>query len=250
MSVTACAELVERGDPDRFAAAMSAPPQARAMLWPVYAFNLEVARAPWLTNEPIIAEMRLQFWRDVLDEIEAAKAPRAHEVAAPLHALHQTRPLALSAFHDMINARRLDIAREAFAGPDALWAYLNQGAGSLMWASVSALGGTDETAARTLGQAAGLANWLEAHPKVIAAGWFAAQPDIYPHLIDMALADLARLKRVDFQAATAAARAAWRAKAILQKAKSSPQAITNGTLASSEFRRRTSLTWRTLRGRW
>ncbi len=47
MSLEACAALVERGDPDRHAAAMAAPPAARARLWPLYAFNLEGgARAP------------------------------------------------------------------------------------------------------------------------------------------------------------------------------------------------------------
>ncbi|TNF18762.1 MAG: phytoene synthase, partial [Rhodobacteraceae bacterium] len=59
----ACAAIVEKGDPDRFASAMAAPVAARARLFPLYAFNLEVARAPWVTQEPMIAEMRLQWWR-------------------------------------------------------------------------------------------------------------------------------------------------------------------------------------------
>ncbi|MFM7443344.1 MAG: squalene/phytoene synthase family protein, partial [Tabrizicola sp.] len=67
MSVDACAELVSRGDPDRFRAVMAAPAFARAQLLPLYAFNLEVARAPWVTEEPLIAEMRLQWWRDVVE---------------------------------------------------------------------------------------------------------------------------------------------------------------------------------------
>ncbi len=194
--------------------------------------------------------MRLQFWRDVLTEIDAGKPPRAHEVAAPLQARHRAQPLPLEALESVINARRADIAREAFVGPDALWSYLDQGAGALMWASVHVLGGKDEKAARGLGQAAGLANWLLAHPSVQAAGWRAADTDIYPHLIDTALVDLARLKPHDFGAATPAARTAWRATSILRKAQQNPEAIVNGTLATSEFRRRTSLTWRTLRGRW
>ena len=50
MSVEACAALVARGDPDRFLSAMAAPVAARAVLFPLYAFNLEVAKAPWLTQ--------------------------------------------------------------------------------------------------------------------------------------------------------------------------------------------------------
>ena len=82
--LTACAQLVERGDPDRFAAAMAAPVRARAVLFPLYAFNLEVARAPWLTQESMIAEMRLQWWRDALEEIRAGGLVRRHEVVTPL----------------------------------------------------------------------------------------------------------------------------------------------------------------------
>ena len=80
MTTQACASLVEKGDQDRFLAVMAAPVQARARLFVLYAFNLEVARAPWVSEQPLIAEMRLQFWRDVL----ADPKPRAHEVAGPL----------------------------------------------------------------------------------------------------------------------------------------------------------------------
>ena len=83
MSIQACADLVARGDPDRFRAAMAAPVPARQVLFPIYAFAVEVSRAPWVTQEPMIAEMRLQWWRDVCDEIEAGKPARAQEVVGP-----------------------------------------------------------------------------------------------------------------------------------------------------------------------
>ena len=89
MSVAACAALVERGDPDRFMAVMAAPVALRVRLFPLYAFNLEIARAPWVTTQPMIAEMRLQWWRDVVAE----PAPRAHEVVGPLHGVIQAAGL-------------------------------------------------------------------------------------------------------------------------------------------------------------
>ena len=49
MSVAACAALVERSDPERYLAVMAAPVWARERLFPLYAFNLEVARAPWVS---------------------------------------------------------------------------------------------------------------------------------------------------------------------------------------------------------
>ena len=80
----ACAQLVEKGDPDRFTATMAAPVEARKVLFPIYAFNVEVAGAPWFTEEAMIAEMRLQWWRDAVEEIGEGKPPRAHEVVGPL----------------------------------------------------------------------------------------------------------------------------------------------------------------------
>ena len=73
MSLQACANLVARADPDRFAAVMAAPFDARAVLLPIYAAAAEVARAPWMTQEPVIAEMRLQWWRDVFEEMDQVK---------------------------------------------------------------------------------------------------------------------------------------------------------------------------------
>ena len=82
--VIACARLLERGDPERFRAVMATPLEVRKTLFPIFAFNLEVARAPWVTKEPLIAEMRLQWWQDVLSEISDGRAVRRHEVATPL----------------------------------------------------------------------------------------------------------------------------------------------------------------------
>ena len=82
--VIACARLLERGDPERFRAIMATPLGVRKTLFPIFAFNLEVACAPWVTKEPLIAEMRLQWWQDVLSEISDGRAVRRHEVATPL----------------------------------------------------------------------------------------------------------------------------------------------------------------------
>ena len=64
--ISACARLLERGDAARFRAVMAAPAPLRPKLFAIFAFNLEVARAPWVTQEPMIAEMRLQWWQDAL----------------------------------------------------------------------------------------------------------------------------------------------------------------------------------------
>jgi phytoene/squalene synthetase len=143
VTVEACAGIVRKGDPDRFLAAMAAPPSARKFLFPLYAFNVEVSRAPWMTAEPLIAEMRLQWWRDALAEVEAGAAPRAHEVAGPLAQVMQ-HGVPADLLDAIVDARRWDIAREPFPDEDALVAHLDQTGGNLMWASALALGAPPE----------------------------------------------------------------------------------------------------------
>ncbi|MGR3292111.1 MAG: squalene/phytoene synthase family protein, partial [Paracoccaceae bacterium] len=67
MSFERCAEIVLNGDPDRFLATMAAPVAKRGALFAVYAFNVEVTRAAWASAEPMICEIRLQWWLDALN---------------------------------------------------------------------------------------------------------------------------------------------------------------------------------------
>ena len=251
MSLAACAELVARGDPDRFLAAMTAPVAARERLLPLYAFNVEIARAPWVATEPMIGQMRLQFWRDALAEIADGKPARAHEIAAPLAEVIHAAGLQPDLLDAMVVARWADVAREPFAEAGALWDYLDATAGGLMWASVKALGGVDalQAPARAVGRAGGLANWLMAAPELEARGW-AALPGGTRELVARAQAELARAKRTRFGAAVPALRTAWRATGVLTRAAGDPDAITEARLGGAEVARRGGRLLRSLRGRW
>lgn len=249
--IEACAELVERGDPDRFLAAMAAPPGARAALMTLYAFNLEVARAPWVTREPLIARMRLQFWHDVIDE---AEAPRAHAVAGPLARLILAQDLPRDLLHGIVSARESDLERVPFANEAALWAYLEGTSGALMALALRALGGEADGPARDWGAAQGLANYLMAVPALEAAGRLPlpdGRPEAVATLAREGLERLGRARRARGQvvrAARSALLAAWRAGALLKQAAEAPERVAAGALGQSEFARRGSLLWRALTG--
>ncbi len=250
MTLQACAELVKRGDPDRFLAAMAAPPAARAVLFPLYAFNLEVARAPWVTAEPMIAEMRLQWWRDVLAEIAAGKPPRAHEVAAPLAQVIRDAGLAVDPLDRLIAARRWDIHRDPFEDAGHFAEYLDATSGNLVWSAARALGVRDgEEAVRDIAWAAGLANWFLAVPVLRAAGRQPLLDDGAEALRALAAEGSRRLAAArPPRNAKPALLACWRARALLRQARAHPQRVGEGRLAQSEFRRRGSLIWRSLSG--
>ena len=256
MSVAACAELVRRGDPDRFLALMAAPPAARTQLAPLYAFNLEGARAPWVTAEPLIAEMRLQWWRDALAEIAAGAAPRAHEVAEPLAEVLRAAPVPAALLDRLIEARRWDIAREPFPDTAALAAHLDATGGGLMWAAALALGAGPGAGAtvRDRARAGALAAWLRAVPALAAAGRVPL-PDPAPEAV-AALAqaglgwlDAARKARGTVpRPAYPALLTAWQARPILRQAARNPGAVAEGRLGLSEAARRGRLLWQSVAG--
>ncbi|MEL7153445.1 MAG: squalene/phytoene synthase family protein [Pseudomonadota bacterium] len=165
----ACARTVEKGDPDRFRTAMAAPLTARKALFPLYAFNIEVARAPWVTQEAMIAEMRLQWWRDALEEIASGGgAVRRHEVTSPL--AHVLTPQDARRLDESVAIRRWDIYRDPFEDQAHFDAYIDQTAGHLMWTAARILGHNDEPRVRGIAYGAGVAAFLRAIPALEQAG--------------------------------------------------------------------------------
>ena len=252
--VDACAALVERGDAERFAAVMAAPVPVRGRLFVLYAFNLEVARAPWVTKEPMIAEMRLQWWRDIVAEAGEGRPARAHEVAGPLSALIREAGLPVDVLDRLVEARRWDVYREGFEDRAAFDAYLEDTGAGLMWLSGLALGaqGEDEAALRGLGWAAGLAAFLRAVPELEARGRVPlvdGRPAAVAALAREGLGRIAGarggLRRLG-GAARAATIAAWQAEGLLRLAAAEPARVAEGRLQLAEFARR----WGLLRAGW
>lgn len=252
--LVACAELVQRGDPDRFRAVMAAPVAARARLFPVYAFNIEVSRAPWLTEEPMIAEMRLQWWRDVLEEIRSDGAVRRHEVATPLARV--IGPQEAELLDALVSARRWDVYREPFEDMDHFHAYIGATSGNLLLVAARTLGAAPEGPLRDAGHALGLANWLRAVPALERAGRSPLVEGTHAALGALARDGLDRLARA--RAARSqipapvrpALLAVWPAGPVLRRARAAPARVGDGALDPPPFRGRLALMARAATGRW
>lgn len=253
MSQADCAKLVEQGDPDRFRAVLAARPELRGDLFTLYAFNIEVARAPWVTAEPMIAEMRLQWWRDVVAE----SAPRAHEVAGPFHALIQTHHLPGAVIDRLIAARLWEVWREPFADSAALWDYLDATSGglTLLAARIAGADGSRDDLFRDHGRATGMAHFLVAVPALIAHG-LSPLPDLAP----TAIRALAREAKAVLARTTPAINrlprpqrealfAGWRARPLLSLAEAQPDLVMAPGIALSPFRQGAGLVWRAFTGR-
>lgn len=252
--IAACAGLVQRGDPDRFMAAMAARPAARDVLFPIYAFNLEVARAPWLTQEAMIAEMRLQWWRDALEEIGQGAPVRRHEVVTPLAEVLDAQGAAL--LDKLIVARRWDIYKDPFEDAAHFADYLDATSGNLMWCAARALGEADEVAVRDMAYASGLASWFRAIPELEAqkrVPLVDGRPEAVALLAQGGLVRLRAARQARSGVSKAAGQAlfaGWQAEAILKQVAAEPQRVAEGALGHSEFAKKAGLLRRSLTGRW
>lgn len=252
----ACAELLHRGDCDRFLATMAAPMAARGVLLPLFAFNLEVARAPWVTQESMIAEMRLQWWRDALEEIGAGGAVRRHEVVTPLSDVVDAKGAEL--LDQLVVARRWDIYKDPFEDAAHIAVYLDKTSANLLWVVCRALGAKPdaEMAVRDVGYAMGVANWLRAIPALEAAGRVPlvdGRTKAVAALASEALARLHRARKKRHQISEAAMWplfSAWQSGAVLKQAMRRPEDVAAGGLGQSDIRKRSSLMMRVLTKRW
>jgi phytoene synthase len=159
-----CAEIVRRHDPDRFLTALFAPAGRRPLLFVLYAFNHELARARESVSAPMLALIRLQWWREVVDG-----AQRRHEVSGPLAEAIASGALDRAALHAMLDAREAE-ADEAIETRQAFSAYAAGGAGSLAVATAHALGAEDPEAFRGCGAAYGVAGVLRSVPALARQG--------------------------------------------------------------------------------
>lgn len=239
--------LVERGDPDRWRTAMTAPAAARPGLLALYAFNLEIARASWVASEPLLAAIRLQWWADAIAEIYDGKPARRHEVVAPLAETIAAGDLPRRLFDEMIGARRLD-AEPPLAD---VVGYVDHTAGHLMELAARHLGvqGGALPVVRDFGRASGVAALLRALPELAARGRTPLPADLPPAaLAREGLAALGRARQHHARVPAAALPAllpGWLAARTLRLAAAGETRIEPAPIVA-----RATLLWRAATRRW
>lgn len=165
-----CAGELRRQDPDRHLITTLVPPPGRRAVVALFAFNLELARIREQVSEPMLGEMRLQFWRDTLNELVAGKV-RAHPVAQALGAALPGQSLPLNPLLSLIDARARDLDDAPPADMSELVSYAQHTAGALNVLALRVLGVTDRevaTAARAAGAGAAMVGLMRALPALAA----------------------------------------------------------------------------------
>jgi phytoene synthase len=157
---------LRRADPDRFLAALFAPAERRETLFLLGAVNDELARAREVASLPMIALIRLQWWREI-----AEGTRRRHEVAGPLGAALDAGLLDAADLLAMIEGREVE-TDETVPDLAAFRAYVEATAGGHAAAAGRLLGADAPTIARlrSLGTAYGVAGVLRSVPALARAG--------------------------------------------------------------------------------
>ncbi|PZO64247.1 MAG: hypothetical protein DI498_11475 [Paracoccus denitrificans] len=243
MSIADLADGLRSADPDRYAMAALAPVGARDRLVTLYALNLELARTPLQSNEPLIAEMRVQWWVDRLRAMADAPPP-PHELLTPIHDAWGGEAALLAV---LAEGRRRDAGREPFDTAHDVADYVAGTQGALMRLAARA-SGIDADIAAKQGLGAGIATWLRAQPTLQQIGLGLRDPS------PEHLAEIARLGQAAFRDAARQRRQAGKASVLYPGpgAGATLRAVAQGKPIPpiSDFARKGGLARLAITGRW
>lgn len=164
--MTDCAREVRRDDHDRYLACLFAPTERREVLFALHAFNLELAKTAEVVSEPMIGQIRLQWWRESLEGIYQDKV-RSHYAVGALARAVKAHGLAKDELSMLVDARESDLEDHAPASLVELEGYAARTSGQLAKLSLSVLGAQQTgvlRAGQSLGTAWGLLGLCRAVP--------------------------------------------------------------------------------------
>jgi 15-cis-phytoene synthase len=179
-------DLAREADPARYLSALMAPEPARTDLIALHAFAAEIARIPGLVREPMLGEIRLQWWRDALaglaEGASSSVAATGNPVADRLLEVAARHGLPPAHLHGLIDARQFDLGNAPMPDQGSLEAYLAKCEGGLINLAARILGAgegpTLDRASRAAGLSIGLLRLLSELPRHLAAGALVLPADL------------------------------------------------------------------------
>ena len=172
-------KAARRDEPDRYLSALLAPAAAQPALLALAAFAGEMARIPASVREPMMGEIRLQWWRDAV-AAAALGGNSGHPVADALGAAMQEHGLNAQNFLRMIDARAFDLSGDLHASETELAKYLADTEGAAFSLAAEVLTGRPlpDGLATNAGIAYGLARTLGRLPAMLHNGGFPLPEDV------------------------------------------------------------------------
>jgi phytoene synthase len=151
-----CLATLRDTDRDRYLACLLSPADRRAALAALYGFNAEIARIRDSVREALPGEVRMQWWRDLL-EGNAHGDSQSHPVAAALLTAIEQYRLPRPVLANMIEARIFDLYDDLFEDRNALEGYAGETASALIQLASLVLSPEDAPASAEAAGYAGVA---------------------------------------------------------------------------------------------
>ena len=126
-----CLSTLRDTDRDRYLACLLSPADKRGALAALYAFHAEIARIRDVIHQPLAGEIRLQWWRDLLEgnaNGEGSANPVAAALLETIYAYRLPRDVLIA----MIEARIFDLYDDPMPDRNALEGYAGETASALI----------------------------------------------------------------------------------------------------------------------
>ena len=223
-TLSLCANEVRRYDWERFICTLFAPAGRREDLYTLLAFNSELARTREMVTEPLIGEMRLQWWREAIGGIYDGSRHEVsgHYVLKHLPGVIRRRELSKDLFDQLIEARLVDLSDQPPADIEVLLSYARNSSSALNLLQLEVLGHRDifEDRAEDLGMAWALTGLMRAVPALGKRGRSPLPASLTPAERDLTVMDKDVCRAVEAVCTEARRRLE---KAALQKSADKPE---------------------------
>ncbi len=171
-NLSACALSVKRYDRDRWFCSLFAVESQREDLFALYALNVELAGVADKVSEPMLGDIRLQWWREAIEGVFSG-SPRQHDVVLALAAGIERHDLDRTLFDRLIDARARDLDKTPPADLEAMEDHARETAAPLVRLALQVLGVRSDGADRVADAGAtgfALTGLLRATPYLLCDG--------------------------------------------------------------------------------
>ncbi|XP_078473644.1 NADH dehydrogenase (ubiquinone) complex I, assembly factor 6-like isoform X1 [Lampetra planeri] len=160
-----CLGSVRQRDYEGFLCSLLVPSHARPAVIALRAFNVELAQIREAVTDTALGRMRVQFWRDAVEEIYSAGPPPAQPIAVELQKAVKKHKLTKRWLLRIVDERERNLSDRAYGSVGELETYAENTQSSLLYLTLEALGVRDihaDHAASHIGKAQGVATCLRA----------------------------------------------------------------------------------------
>ncbi|XP_075069929.1 NADH dehydrogenase (ubiquinone) complex I, assembly factor 6 isoform X2 [Mixophyes fleayi] len=161
-----CVELVRNRDYEGFLCTLLLPPESQSSVFALRAFNVELSQVKDSVSQKHLGLMRMQFWRDAVQEIYSGNPPH-HPVALELSKTVQRHKLTRRWLTRIIDEREKNLEDRAYRNIKELETYAENTQSSLLYLTLEILDVRDvhvDHAASHTGKAQGIITCLRGVP--------------------------------------------------------------------------------------